>query len=226
MEPKKNPEVDIHKKRGVIFNFSLALSLLVVVCAFKVAVRINEKPRPPKTVVEDPPVIVPITFQKNEIRDHTTKPKTLISSAPQYKVATASIPGNEIPRFAPEEATTADTIVFVDEIPEVAPPYFIIVENMPEPVGGFANFFKTITNEMRYPALARRNDISGKVFIQFIINETGELTNFEVVKGIGGGCDEEAIRVLKLTKWTPGKQRGKPVKVKMIQQVSFKLARP
>lgn len=224
MEPKKNPEFDIHKKRGVIFNFSLALSLLVVVCAFKVAVRINEKTPHPKPAVEDTPVIVPITYQKNEIREHTTKLKKIISPAPEYR-ATSFTPSDQTPTVALEEATTADTVVSVDEVPEVVPPYFIIVENMPEPIGGLSNFFKTISNQMRYPSIARRNDIQGKVFIQFIVSETGELTNFEVVKGIGGGCDEEAIRVLKLTKWTPGKQRGKPVKVKMIQQVSFQLAR-
>jgi periplasmic protein TonB len=225
MEPKKNPEVDIHKKRGVIFNFSLALSLLVVVCAFKVAVRINEKSFPPKATDEEPVVLVPITYHKNDIPEQITKQKKGLGEAPEYSVAKSNNTAEQLRPINFEEGTSTDTLVVAEEIPEVVPPYFIIVENMPEPVGGLANFFKTITREMHYPAVARRNDISGKVFIQFIVNEAGELTNFEVVKGIGGGCDEEAIRVLKLTKWTPGKQRGKPVKVKMIQQVSFMLAR-
>ena len=65
----------------------------------------------------------------------------------------------------------------------------------------------------------------GKVFVEFTVNEKGELENVHTVTGIGAGCNEEATRVLKLTKWEAGKQRGKAVKVRMVQQVNFTLAR-
>lgn len=115
----------------------------------------------------------------------------------------------------------------IDEAPveEVADEVFTIVENQPAPKGGMENFYKFINSNMRYPAQARRANIDGRVFVQFIINKDGQLTDFTVVKGIGAGCDEEAIRVLKLAEpWNPGKQRGHPVRVRMILPIHFVLA--
>jgi len=100
---------------------------------------------------------------------------------------------------------------------------FVIVEKMPEPVGGLETFFKTLRNHMKYPRKAERAGVAGKVFVSFIVNEKGELQDFSIVKGIGFGCDEEAIRVIALTNWNPGKQRGRPVKVRMIQPVNFSI---
>ncbi|MFM7851827.1 MAG: energy transducer TonB, partial [Flammeovirgaceae bacterium] len=81
------------------------------------------------------------------------------------------------------------------------------------PVGGLAAFYKQVSQVIRYPAKARRNRIEGKVFVQFVVQEDGTLTDFRVIKGIGGGCDEEALRsVMSSPRWQPGKQRGRPVK--------------
>ena len=63
----------------------------------------------------------------------------------------------------------------------------------------------------------------GNVFVEFIVNKNGEPSDLKIIRGIGSGCDEEALRVLSLTKWEPGKQRGKPVRVKMVIQLNFKL---
>ena len=72
--------------------------------------------------------------------------------------------------------------------------------------------------------MARRNHIQGKVFLQFIVDTDGSLSDIKVVKGIGFGCDQESLRVMKLApKWNPGKQRGKPVKVRMMVPISFAL---
>jgi protein TonB len=66
--------------------------------------------------------------------------------------------------------------------------------------------------------------VEGKVFVQFVVDKDGTLTDIKAVKGIGAGCDEEAVRVLKAApKWKPGKQRGRPVKVRMILPITFKL---
>ena len=68
------------------------------------------------------------------------------------------------------------------------------------------------------------SDLEGRVFVEFIINRNGDLSDLKVIRGIGAGCDEEAVRVLALTKWEPGKQRGKPVRVKMILPIHFRLS--
>ena len=77
---------------------------------------------------------------------------------------------------------------------------------------------------MKYPSQARRMGIEGRVFVEFIVDKDGTLTNVKAIKGIGAGCDEEAERVIKNhPKWNPGKQRGKAVKQKIVLPITFKL---
>ena len=87
-----------------------------------------------------------------------------------------------------------------------------------------AAFYKQLGKNLRYPRQAKKMGIQGKVYIRFIVDTDGSLTNIEVLKGIGAGCDEEALRVItQAPKWKPGKQRGKPVKVRMTIPIVFKL---
>ena len=107
---------------------------------------------------------------------------------------------------------------------EKADEIFLIVEQAPEPVGGMQSFMTYLAENLEYPTKAIRMQISGRVYVQFVVNADGSLQDFVVVKGIGGGCDEEAIRVLeKAPKWIPGKQRGKNVRVRMVIPVYFML---
>lgn len=107
---------------------------------------------------------------------------------------------------------------------EVAEEIFTIVEDAPTPVGGLTAFYTYINENIKYPVYAMRMGIEGKVFVQFVVNSDGTLTDLNVVKGVGGGCDEEAIRVLKnAPAWNPGKQRGQPVRVRMIIPITFVL---
>jgi protein TonB len=101
---------------------------------------------------------------------------------------------------------------------------FSIVEQQPEPEGGLSAFYEYIQRNLKYPAIARRNNIEGKVFVQFVVERDGRLTDVRVLKGIGGGCDEEAVRIISgAPKWQPGKQRGRPVRVQMILPIMFRL---
>ena len=101
---------------------------------------------------------------------------------------------------------------------------FTIVENQPAPIEGMAAFYEYIQQNLKYPAQARTLGIEGKVFVQFIVGPDGKLTYVKAVKGIGGGCDEEAVRVIRnSSKWQPGLQRGKAVNVRMILPITFKL---
>jgi TonB family protein len=98
--------------------------------------------------------------------------------------------------------------------------YFVSVDEMPEPIGGVAAIQKNI----KYPELARRAGIEGKVYILAYINENGNVTKTAVLKGIGGGCDEAAMNAIKKVKFIPGKQAGKPVNVQVSVPVIFKLS--
>ncbi len=106
-----------------------------------------------------------------------------------------------------------------EEEEEPEPEIFVIVEQMPELIGGLA----AIQSKIRYPEIAKKAGVEGRVIVQFIVDEQGNVVDPVVVRGIGAGCDEEAIRAVQQAKFKPGKQRGKPVRVKMSLPITFKL---
>ncbi len=101
------------------------------------------------------------------------------------------------------------------------PTIFRYVEVMPK-----ANYdlSKYLSENIHYPDTARKYNIEGRVLIKFVVTEDGIISDCQILKGIGGGCDEEALRVIKnLPPWIPGKQDGKPVKVYYTLPIVFKL---
>jgi periplasmic protein TonB len=108
-----------------------------------------------------------------------------------------------------------------------APEIFTIVEEMPEPPGGIAAFYKYVGSHVQYPAMAREAGISGKAFLKFVVETDGSISDVQVIKGVAGcsECDKEAIRVIKSypEKWKPGRQNGRPARVYYNLPVSFKI---
>lgn len=104
-----------------------------------------------------------------------------------------------------------------EEAAEEEDDFFVLVEEMPELIGGL----QALQKEVQYPERALRANIEGRVYVQFIVNEKGEVENPRVIRGIGGGCDEEALRVVKMAKFKPGLQRGRPVRVQYNLPVIF-----
>ena len=101
---------------------------------------------------------------------------------------------------------------------------FLRVEDPPKFVGGEDSLRNFIKRHLKYPEEARKEQISGKVELQFIVEKDGTITNEEVIWALGKGCDEEALRVMKLMpKWKPGKQSGRAVRVKFIMPIVFAL---
>ena len=101
---------------------------------------------------------------------------------------------------------------------------FQVVETMPSFPGGDAALFKFLSNNVKYPAIAQENGIQGRVICQFVVNKDGSIVDVEVVRSVDPSLDKEAIRVIQsMPKWSPGKQRGKPVRVKYTLPVNFKL---
>ncbi len=112
---------------------------------------------------------------------------------------------------------------------------FMVVDQQPEPVGGMKGFNKFLRKNLEYPWQARRSNVQGRVLVQFIVDEKGNITEVEVLKGIHAGfCEDylsaidlvhqEAVRVMKLSpSWIPGKQKDKAVKVKLIIPILFSL---
>jgi len=123
------------------------------------------------------------------------------------------------------EEDVIEDVVFEEPVEEeVADEVFTIVEQQPEFPGGMGAFYQYVQKKLKYPSQARRMGIEGKVFVQFVVDKAGNITEVVAVRGIGAGCDEEAVRVIGGSpKWKAGKQRGKSVKVRMILPITFKL---
>ena len=101
---------------------------------------------------------------------------------------------------------------------------YLQVQVKPAFPGGDAGIIKYLGANLKYPNLAKEQGIQGKVYIIFIINKNGSVSDVSVKSGIGGGCDEEALRVIKkMPKWKPGKENGKPVRVRRVYPLTFKM---
>ncbi|MEM6841844.1 MAG: TonB family protein [Bacteroidota bacterium] len=101
---------------------------------------------------------------------------------------------------------------------------FMVVEEMPVYEGGMNAFYQYIASEMKYPIQARQKGVEGQVLVQFVVEKDGTLSDVQAIKGIGAGCDREAVRVMQnAASFKPGKQRGKPVRVRMVMPITFQL---
>ena len=101
---------------------------------------------------------------------------------------------------------------------------FQLVETMPEYPGGMDSMLAHLGRTINYPKEAKDEGVQGKVYAQFIVEKDGSLSNIKIVKGIGSGCDEEALNsIKKMPNWIPGMQRGKPVRVQFILPINFTL---
>ena len=99
---------------------------------------------------------------------------------------------------------------------------YSVVSEQPSFPGGMQDMMKFISENRKYPAEAKAKDIHGKVIVAFVVERDGSLSDVKIRRGIGYGCDEEAIRVIKsMPKWTPGKQNGKAVRVSFMLPVTF-----
>lgn len=113
---------------------------------------------------------------------------------------------------------------------EVTKPYIneaealVLVDEMATPLSGYESYYRYIRNNMKYPSEAIKQGTQGNVIVEFIVDKEGNLHNIKIKKGIGHGCDEEAIRVVKAgEKWKPAKNKGKIVMQKIILPISFRL---
>ena len=129
---------------------------------------------------------------------------------------------SEINTSAFSEEASSEKKNEMDSAEALPPPQeeeFVVVEEMPELIGGL----EAIQAEINYPETVKTGEIEGRVYVQFIVNKQGQVEDPEVIRGIGGGADEEALRVVKLAEFTPGKENGNPVRVQYSLPIVFQL---
>jgi periplasmic protein TonB len=192
----------------------------------------QEKPPPPPVEPPPPPVrpsikFVPPVIKKDEdVREEEIPPK--VDELKDIDPGRQTVEGDKNAPVIYEDVVVKDPGIgtakpVVVEKPK-EPEIFTFVEQMPEFPGGVQEMYKYLAKNIRYPAIARENNITGRVIVRFVVAEDGRVSNVEVVKGIGGGCDEEARRVIAgMPSWKAGKQNGRPVKVYYTMPVIFKL---
>ena len=220
MELKKNKKYDLESKRPIFFGIGMIISLTLTLVAFEW-----------KSEVE--PVIDDFAIE-NYIDPIYEPPKTKILPPPPPQKPVIIKPVIEEPKeedmpIVDVDVKEDDDVPIVDipiDVPEevVEEPPRSIAEVMPSFKGGIENFYKFIGENVKYPKQAQRMGIEGRVFVKFVVEKDGSLSNIHVVKGIGAGCDEEALRVMeKIPAFIPGKQGDVRVRVQMIVPINFTL---
>ena len=212
---RKSAKADLKKTYNITLQSGLIASLFIII----ILVRIN--------LYSEPPTPPPIEIQEEVVMEDIEITKQIETPPPP--------PRPPVPVEVPNDQIIEDDVVDLDldfdldgpmDLPPPPPPadddeedFFIVVEQMPEPIGGIAAVQKLV----KYPEMARRAGIEGRVTIQFVVSETGEIENPVVMRGIGGGCDEAALEAVKKAKFTPGMQRGRPVRVQFSLPIYFRL---
>ena len=174
-------------------------------------------------VVPPPPVVEPPKVELTKFLPPVPKPDEMVTE--EIKTIEELKDDNISDRDQEGDKNVAASFGEIEEpkeeqkAVEIEPEEFDIseIQEMPDYPGGQAEKIKLFNKNIKYPPVAEKMGITGKVFVSFSVDADGSLSNFKVIKGLGSGLDEEAIRLAKLMpNWIPGRQNGKPVKVRSV----------
>jgi protein TonB len=224
MEPKKTEKADLTNKSFLFLTIGLVTSLLLAIMAFSYRVYddTSVKDLGDKNALEEEILEVPPTEQLPPPPPKIQQPQ--IVEVPDEKKIEEEIEINMDTEVTEETKVEEIKIQPQEEEKEDVNQVFLVVEETAAPIGGMPAFYEYVQKKLKYPAQARRMGVEGKVFVEFVIERDGSITDVKAIKGIGAGCDEEAVRVLQGSpKWKAGKQRGKPVRQRMVLPIAFKL---
>lgn len=239
MEIKKSKKADLEgqKSTNLLLGYVIALSGLFVAFEFTTRTYAETGPvvyvsyaameeevvpvtQPIFTVAPPPPAEVP---QVAEILEIVENDEEIEEEEIQSSEATESaISGPTAPVQGAVYVTEGPPTAVVEQTDEEE--IFQVVEDMPEFPGGMEALLAYLGKNIKYPSIAQENNIQGRVIVEFVVNKDGTIVEPRVIKSLDASCDKEALRVIKaMPKWKPGKQRGKPVRVKYTVPVMFRL---
>lgn len=225
MQVKKYTEVNLEKRKGAYFSIGLLFVMAMIYCLFELKfydLETADYKQLHLDLIEAE--VVPITQASPPPPPPPPRAITQIQIVADHEeiVIELEIEDLEIDDDSQIEFRVIEVMKEVEEEEIEEEEIFTIVEKMPEFPGGIEALFAYLSKNIKYPAMAKDANIQGKVYITFIVNPKGEIEGVKVLRGIGGGCDEEAVRVVKkMPNWIPGKQRGRPVKVQYNLPVNF-----
>jgi protein TonB len=178
---------------------------------------IDKSAPPPPPVIPPPPVQQTIKFTPPKVvkDEEAQEPPPTQEEVKDVQVSTVTVEGDKDIIDLPEE----NPVVGEDE-----GKIFTVVEEMPGFPGGEGKLFEYLQKNIKYPPVARENGITGRVYVTFVVDKDGKIKDAKVLRGIGGGCDEEALRVIRsMPDWKAGRQNGRPVQVQYNLPVNFTL---
>ena len=226
MELKKSSKANLEGKRTIFLEIGLIVVLGVLLAAFEWSSKPNmESSLGELADVDLEEEIIPIT-REQEVKPPPPPPPPKVTEVLNIVEDDVEIEDELIIEDAEADQDMEIEIVEFEEEEEVAEEeVFFIVEDMPSFQGKGQEGFRTwIGQNLRYPEIAAENGISGKVYVQFAVNSKGNVVDAVVVRGVDPALDKEAVRVVMSSpKWTPGKQRGKSVKVQFTFPINFVL---
>lgn len=230
MEQKKTAKADLETKKGFFLQIGLIFALAVTLVAFEY------KSYDKKEVMdlsggkraETPEEMIQITQQQNTPPPPAPPASTTIinivdNDAIVNDDISIDAEADENTQMEEYKAPVVATQVVEEEVAEAE--IFTVVEEAPSYPGGDEARIRFLQENIKYPQMARESGIQGTVYVTFVVEKNGSVTDVKVLRGIGGGCDEEAIRVIQaMPPWNAGKQRGKPVRVQFNMPIKFTLA--
>lgn len=229
MENSKNATRSLYAKGPLFFNIGLIISITLCFIAFEFKVHITDE----ETVAlpEDPGIIFVMPEVKNTIQPPKVRPELI---QPKKEILPNIVDKEPPVKNDTKEVTPVDIAEINNAMEADAPPVETVEDNTPYMIGalevnpefkgGMDAFYKYLSEEIKYPRKEQQRNIDGRVYLTFVIEKDGSLTDIKILKGVSEGLDQEAIRVLKAAPaWNPGKQRGQPVRVKMTIPINFQL---
>ncbi len=222
MEANKTKIADLEPKKVIFMEVGLIIALVVVLLAFNYRFYERSGMLNIQVKVDDTPEeIIPIT--KQEVKPAPPPPPKQVTVISIIKKNEEE--GIEIVEEANQEKEIDNFVPVVEVEKEIdEKEIFLVVESMPGYPGGDAARIKFLQDNIKYPQMARESGIQGTIYVSFVVETDGSVTDVRVLRSIGGGCDEEAIRVInRMPKWNAGKQRGRPVRVQFNMPITFTL---
>jgi len=224
MEQKKSEKADLENKKAIFFQIGLVVTLGLTLLAFEW--KSYDKVANDKNSRQAAEVLEEVVMQTQQNTPPPPPPPQQQTTVLEIVENDAKIENEVSINAESDEKTVVEEYkapaVEEKEVEETE--IFTVVEENPGFPGGDEARIQFLQSNMKYPSMARESGIQGKVYVTFVVEKNGNVTDVKILRGIGGGCDEEAIRVVKaMPKWTPGKQRGKSVRVQFNLPIQFTL---
>ena len=211
---RKEADADLKRSYTIFLELGAIAALIIML----IVVKVNLEAEPPKQIALEEQEVIEMeeVVQTEQIETPPPPPRPPVP---------VEVPNDEV---IEDQNIDLDAELDMDAPMDLPPPpeeeeeeedFFVVVEQMPQLKGGMSKLQQSVT----YPEMARKAGIEGRVTVQFIVTKDGKVENAKVVRGIGGGADEEALKAVREAEFVPGQQRGRPVRVQYSLSINFRL---